>query len=462
MDLQWTHGDTQIVATAALSGMACALPGNWLVLRRQSMMGDALSHTALPGVVLAFLLTWSLRSAGWLGSESFDMVLVSAMYAGAIVVGVLTALLTEWVRGLGRVEAGAALGVVYTSLFAVGLLLVRLLATDTHLDLDCVLFGRLETVPLSGIGRALPRAAWVAAVALAVNLALMLLVFKELRLSAFDPALATTLGINARVMHYGLMTITAGTIIAVFESVGSILVIAMLITPAATASLVTRRLWAMVALSLVVAALSAVLGHVAALTVPALAMRAIGGPPVESAGTAGMIAVAGGGLFLLAMVLAPGEGVLPRQFDRLRLRIRIETEDLLGWLYRQEEAGAPVPATGEPAGQDDSPASRVLGWLGRRRAHAAGLVMQQGESLQLTEAGREAARGVVRSHRLWESYMAAHFPLPGDHLHETAARVEHYLGPELREQLSRELELPREDPHGRPIPGEEPPAADSN
>lgn len=457
-ELHWARGDTQVVVTAALAGMACALPGNWLVLRRQSMMGDALSHTSLLGVVGAFLLAYAARSAGWVGEAAFDGVLVLSMYAGAIAVGVLTAVLTEWIRSLGRVESSAALGVVYTSLFALGLLLVRLMANDTHLDLNCVLFGRLETIPLESIGQTLPRVAWIAGISLVINLALVVLLFKELRLSAFDPALATTVGISARVMHYGLMTITAGTIIAVFESVGSILVIAMLITPAATASLLTRRLGVMIVLSLLLAVVAAFVGHFAALTLPSLVMRAIGGPEVESAGTAGMIAVAGGGLFLAAVLLAPGEGVLPRLWDRLQLRVRIETEDLLGWLYRREEEGRGIPLSAAvPKVWPDpgsSPVARMLSQAGERRAVSAGLVERTGGELQLTDAGRETAGELVRSHRLWESYMAAHFPLPEDHLHETAARVEHYLGPDLRNELSQELQLPDEDPHGRPIPGE--------
>ena len=454
----WFELDTWIVVTAALAAMGCSIPGSFLVLRRQSMMGDALTHTVLPGIVGAFLLSHALKSSGWITATpasthiAFDATSYAMMFVGAVLIGTLTAVLTEWVSRQGRVETSAALGVVYTSLFAIGLLMIRLAADSVHIDPDCVLYGNIETV-WTGPGE-VPRATWVGGGALLLNIVLVSFFFKELRISTFDPALATSLGINSTTIHYALMAVTAITAVAAFESVGNILVVAMLIVPPATAHLLTDRLWLMLVLAALIAALSAALGHGLALTLPPLLMAPFAEEPllqgvdVQSldASTSGMMAVAAGGLFTLALVFGPRHGLLLRLVHRLRLATRIAAEDLLGILYRHEEVGRePQP---ELPGQPRTIVQRYARWrLGRRR-----LIVGPPSDPSLTETGREAAQQLIRAHRLWESYMARHFDIPGDHLHEAAHRVEHFLDHELRDQLANELESPLTDPHGRDIP----------
>ncbi len=449
----WYWLDTWIVVTGALAAMACSLPGVFLVLRRQSMMGDALSHTALPGIVVAFLLAQSVLAAGWISPQTYIAARHAVMFTGAMVLGVLAAMLTEWVQKLGRVEASAALGVVFTTLFALGLLLLRLAADNVHIDADCVLYGNLETAPIEAAG--IPEPALAVGSILLVNLLLVIFFYKELRISAFDPNLATTLGINARAMHYGLMAMTAVTLVAAFESVGSILVIAMLIAPAATATLLTDRLWAMIVLSLAAAASSAVLGHVMAITIPPIVFGRLGYPTVTDASTSGMMAVAGGLLFLAALLLGPRHGLLGKLLRRTGLALRIAREDLLGRLFRREEQTDRDPGVAAPdlaAGTlgVGPMISRLAAFLLRRR----GLIIADAAGWRLTTSGRQTARQLVRSHRLWESYMARHFLLPEDHLHETAERVEHYIDPEMQKELADELQAPDQDPHGRRIPGE--------
>ncbi|MEX0701873.1 MAG: metal ABC transporter permease [Planctomycetales bacterium] len=452
----WNASDAWIVATAALAAMACALPGNYLVLRRQSLMGDALSHSALLGIVLAVLAANWIKTLLGLGDASYVALVAGAAFAGAVLVGVLTAVLTEWVRNLGRVEASAALGVVFTTLFALGIVLIRAAAEGVHIDLQCVLLGEIVSVTLdtwSWNGWAIPRAALANGGMLLANSVLVLLFYKELRLSAFDPGLATTLGINARAMNYALMAVTAVTIVAAFRSVGSILVIAMLIVPPATAYLLTNRLGWMIGLSLAIAAATAVLGHVAAIVLPGILLPRLGLPAVGSASTAGMMAAAGGGLFLLALLLGPRQGLLNRAADGLRVGLRIAGDDLLGWLYRVEEF-APAGAEGAAPPVTMSGINPLVARLATLRLRWRGLIERDGGGHRLTERGRHAARGLVRSHRLWESFMQKHIPVPDDHLHETAHRVEHYLDPELRRELETELHRPRRDPHGRDIPPE--------
>ncbi len=447
---RWSALDTRIAVTAATAAMACALPGVWLLLRRQSMLGDALSHTALPGVVIAFLAVHVLEARGWLPQGRGAAVLHMALLAGAIAVGVLTSLLTEWVQRLGQVESSAALGVVFTCLFALGLFLLRLWADSVHIDPDCVLFGVLENVAWE---EGVPRAVIVNGTALAINLALLLLFYKELTIAAFDPGLATSLGINARAIHYGLMAATAVTVVSAFETVGSILVVGLLIVPAATAFLLTRRLRTMIVLSLVVAALSAVLGHVMAKTLPAIIFPRLGFTEVRDARTSGMVAVAAGLLFVSAWLFSPKHGLIGSLISRLRLALRIAADDLLGLLYRLEERKLTEPMKAAPALVAQRMGlgpllTRLTVWDVRRR----GLVTVADGMYRLTAAGRDVARSLVRAHRLWETYLQKHFDLPADHLHAAAHRAEHFIDPDVREELAAELDAPGQDPHGTKIP----------
>lgn len=302
--MEWFPIDTWIVVVGTLAAVACALLGNFLVLRHMSMMGDAISHAVLPGLAVAFLITGARVSV--------------AMFAGAAVVGVLTAVFTQWISRFGNVDRGASMGIVFTTLFAIGLLLIVRAADHVDLDPGCVLYGAIELTPLDvawrptvfGVTAEVPRAALVLAGVTLVNLLFVVGFFKELRISAFDPELATTLGINANLMHYLLMTLVAVTTVAAFEAVGSIIVIAMLIVPGAAAHLLTDRLGTMVVVSVLLAATFAGLGHLAALTVP-------GWFGFEDTSTSGMMAVVAGAVFAVVMFCAPRHGILAKRFRRV-------------------------------------------------------------------------------------------------------------------------------------------------
>lgn len=453
----WSMLDTWIVVTAALTAMACALPGTFLFLRRQSMLGDALSHTSLLGIVLAFLLSHALLTSGWISEQTYFATRYSVMALGAIVIGILFALVTEVVRKLGKVESSAALGVVFTTMFALGLLLIRVAADSVHIDPDCVLYGIVETAILDTIpGTSIPRPAVVGAVMVAANLLLLLIFYKELKITAFDPKLATTMGIHADLAHYALMAVTAATLVMAFETVGSILVIAMLIAPPATASLLTVRLGRMVVLGLFIAAAGALVGHAMAIALPAPIFSRLGFPTVVDASTAGMTAVASGLFFVLAIFFAPHQGVVSKALGNWRLGLKILREDVLGLLYRLEEAGALRQAGALPGTIGEAlRARRPMVALAIHALKREGSLAAAGAGYRLTPSGREAAQQLVRSHRLWESYMAKHFVVPDDHLHDTAARVEHYISPGVRSQLAAELQGPATDPHGRQIPPED-------
>jgi manganese/zinc/iron transport system permease protein len=454
----WSSLDTAIALTGAVAAMSCALPGIWLLLRRQSMLGDALSHAVLPGIVIAYLaVTWFEKghvSDQVRVAEGMSIVFQRqlTLFIGAGISGVIAAVLSELIQRWGRVERSAALGVVFTSMFAIGLLLIRLLADKVHLDAGCVLYGNLEAnAEVVLPGTRIPQSLLVNGGMLLLNGLLVALFFKELKLCTFDPGLAEAYGFRPALVSLAVMSITAATVVTAFDSVGAILVIAMLIVPGATARFLTDRLGLMVWISLVIAGVSAVLGHLFAITLPEMICSRIGFPQVKDVGTAGMIAVTTGGMFLLAVIVSPQHGIARSLIDRFRLQIRIAREDILGRLYREAEASA---SAGHELPHPKVAASAFVQWIAWRRLVAKGLVQTSRGGDILTKTGEELARSVVRSHRLWELYMSRHFEIPDDHLHATAEKVEHYLGPELQAELAAELDQPTTDPHGKSIPTE--------
>ena len=262
---------------------ACALIGNYLVLRRISLIGDAISHSVLPGIAIAFIMT---------GSRSG-----TPMFIGALVAGVAATVFIEVLHSRSRLKQDAAIGITFSTLFAIGVILISIHGANTDLDLDCVLFGKMDF--LSGrepVFLGLPGVTVTMAVlALCVG-ALIILFYKELLVSSFDPSLAASMGINPRLVHYLLMAVLSVVVVGAFTSVGAILVIAMLILPAATSCMLSDRLWVMMLLSLLHALISSLGGvHLAvALQVP----------------TAPASVVAGAGLFAIVWVVSPRQGLI--------------------------------------------------------------------------------------------------------------------------------------------------------
>lgn len=312
--LVWSSIDTWIVVTASLVAAGSAIPGCFLFLRKQSMIADALTHAALPGVVGAFLLAGLLQSQGFVagasGAESWA-VRQSLMFVGAVVAGLLTAYLTEWISSSGWIRGDAALGVVFTTFFAIGLILLRQFADKSDIDLECVLYGQLDTI---GLADGVPGATIGCAIALMINVLLTVVMFKELLLTTFDPQLAGTLGLRPRWMHYGLMTVTTITIVTAFQVVGSILAIGMLVIPPSTAFFINRRLRPMLVVSVAAGVSASILGHLAAITLPGPITVGLGLSEVESVTTSGMIVLVAAAQLVVAMLFGPQRGVLVDRF----------------------------------------------------------------------------------------------------------------------------------------------------
>ena len=279
---------------------ACGLVGNYLILRRMALVGDAISHSVLPGLVVAYLLAGTRHS--------------TVMFIGALVAGLLTTILIELIHKKSRVKQDAAIGITFSSLFAIGVILISHFASKVDLDQECVLYGEIGNIPLDGpyvqLGSLVlgpPTLVRMAVVTLVVVL-LITIFYKELLVSSFDPGLAFSLGINATVVHYSLMSMLSVVVVSAFESVGAILVIAMLILPGATASLISHRLPLIFLLTVLHAALSSVLGVHLALWL--------------ECSIAGAMVVMAAVLFGLAWIFSPTQGLLRRW---LRMRRPVES-----------------------------------------------------------------------------------------------------------------------------------------
>lgn len=307
----WDSLDTWTAATAASAAAACAVPGVYLVLRKQSLLGDALAHTALPGVVGAYLLASLAEQHGWLPEGGYLATRQALLMAGAIVAGLFTVWLSEALSWLGRIDRTLGLAVVFTTAFAAGLFLLRTRADSVHIDPDCVLFGEVELAILETIpGTHLPRPFVVTSAALVLNLLYFAIWLRPLRAAAFDPEFAESVGLNTRRLYLTQITLASITLVAAFESVGSILAIAMLVLPAATARFLTDHLVSLVATSVALAVLAAILGHALSFTLPPLIMDPLGFDSVESTGTAGAMTLIAGLAFLLALLFGPQGGLL--------------------------------------------------------------------------------------------------------------------------------------------------------
>lgn len=276
-----------VILTASLVGLSCGFIGVLLILRRMAMMADAISHTVLLGIVTAFLITRELSGIH--------------MLIGSVVAGLVTAVLVQWFHGRG-VQQEASIGIVFTTMFALGVVLIATGVGNAHLDVKHALMGEItfipwETVELPGVG-ALPEAVVMLSAVLAVVAAVIVLFFKEWKLTSFDPALAASLGLPVMAMHYVFMSLVSVTTVASFDAVGAIMVVAMLVTPASAAYLWTNRLSVMMVLSGAFGVISAVAGYYLAVWL--------------DTSISGSMAFATGLLFLASFLLSPRHGVISR------------------------------------------------------------------------------------------------------------------------------------------------------
>lgn len=264
-----------VVLTGIFVGITCSIAGVFLILYKMSMIADAISHTVLFGIVLSFIVTQTLSGI--------------SMFIGAALAGLLTAFLVQYLRSNG-IQEDAAIGIIFTTLFAISVLLITLFAGDVHLDVEHVLMGEIAFVPWNTytlFGIEMPKAIWMLGSAMLINSLILLAFFKEFKLSTFDPVYAASIGIPIVFIHYLFMMMISLTTVSAFDSVGAILVIAMLIGPAATAYLISRSIKQMFAFAISFGVFAAISGYYMA--------------KWFDTSIAGMMAVMVGGIFLFVL-----------------------------------------------------------------------------------------------------------------------------------------------------------------
>ncbi len=348
-----------ILAVGAVVAASCALLGAFLVLRKTAMLGDAISHAVLPGIVIAFLLTGS-RTSVWL-------------IVGAGVLGLVTVFLVGLLNRTRLIHEDASIGVVFPALFSIGVILVSLYTRQVDIDEKCVLWGDIAQVPLDSleIGEEEygPRGLWSTSVILIFDLLLVILFYKELKITSFDPDLAAALGLSPLLMHYLLMGAVSVTVVGAFEAVGAILVVAMLIVPPATAYLLTDRLSIMLVLSVGIGVLASTSGYFLASWL--------------DCEIAGAMATSAGFFFVLAFLLSPRHGLLARLINRRLLGKRFR-EQLV--LLHLRDGAAPVSVT-ELERRFNWRSSQLEGAL--EDLEGEGLVERRDEGVSITEEGAQ-------------------------------------------------------------------------
>ncbi len=294
-----TSAQIEIQIIASLVAIACAIPGTFLVLRKMALISDAISHSILPGIVIGFFITHDLSSP--------------LLIVLAAVTGVITVVLVEFIQKTGLVKEDTAIGLVFPALFSIGVILIARNANDVHLDVDAVLLGELAFAPfdrfiVNGIDLG-PKSLWVIGCILIITIALLLAFFKELKVSTFDIGLASALGFSPVIMHYGLMTVSSVTIVGAFDAVGAILVVALMIAPAAAAYLLTKDLKRMLWLSVLFGVFSAIAGYWMA--------------HILDASIAGSITTVLGLLFLAVYLFAPSKGLLAVLYRQKQQKLEV-------------------------------------------------------------------------------------------------------------------------------------------
>jgi manganese/zinc/iron transport system permease protein len=424
----WSFRDASVrtvIAGVLLLGVSCGTLGCFIVLRRLSLMGDSLGHAVLPGVCLGFLVN-KTKDPLWI-------------FVGAV----LSALLGSWIIGViqrkSRLKPDAAMGLVLSGFFGLGVVLLTRFQNFSYGNqsgLNQFLFGQASAIR--------ERDLWLIGAVGILIVVTVLLAFKELAITSFDEGFAASIGIPATVIHYLLMTLTAFAVVISIQAVGVVLLSALLITPAATALLLTERLKSMVLLSIVLACLGAVIG----VNLSFLGRDFPTGPFIVVILTA---------FFIPAYLFSPRHGVLSRRFRHWRQSLKTRRENRLKSLYfaifpdeerpADRTVSSPAERLVEPAGDGSGISiSRLAAALGETesacRRSIAPLVRKEWAAIdqnvvRLTPRGLHRARELVRNYRLWELFLTHEINIPYDHTQRDAEDIEHILGPQIVEELER-------------------------
>ncbi len=400
-----------------LVSIVCSVVGCFIVLRKMSFLADAIAHSMLAGVIAGYLLIKIV-----LGREAQ----LGAMFIGAIIAGILTVAMVGFVTRFSRIKQDTAIGIMYTGIFAVGafVLSINYFSERVHIDIYHYIVGSVLAVPDEEL--------WLLAIVASIVLSVVILFYRPLQLTSFDPIMAASIGVPVLAVEYLLTVCTSLVVVSGVQIAGVILVVALMITPAATAYLLSDRLDRMLMLSVVIGVVGYWLGFLLATIVGAAP-----GPSVVVTMTM---------LFMLTLTFAPRYGLLA---DWLRLRSSVPQEvmeDVLGAVLRAKGKSVPIAEVVSKVETPNSRIRRAITMLARQD-----LLDIEDDKVRLTDDGRIEANRLVRAHRLWETYLEK-TGTPETELHEKAHVLEHITDQATLDYLDDKLGHPLKDPHGTVIP----------
>ena len=398
-----------VVSGVTLLGLASGIIGSFMLLRKRSLLGDAVSHATLPGIATAFLVMTALGMDG----KHLGGLLLGAVVSGGLGVGTIL-LLVHWTR----LKEDAALGIVLSVFFGIGVCLLRLiqkLETGSAAGLESFVYGKTASMIASD-------AQLILASSIIITVFCGLL-FKEFTVLCFDQQYAGAQGWPVVLLDVVLMVLVVGVTVVGLQAVGLILMVALLIIPAAAARFWTERLFGMVLGAAVLGGASCLIGALLSAVLPDTPAGAV-------------IVLVASGFFLLSMLAGPARGIIGQTWRQWDLRQRVARQHLLRAVY---ELGGDEAHT-DPVGFSDLLAKRSWSSRGLRQtiadAERGGLLVHgDNDTIRLTDPGRRDAWRVTRNHRLWELYLIEHADIAPSHVDRDADQIEHVLAPEMIAEL---------------------------
>lgn len=399
---------------SSLVGIMCGIIGSFIVLRNMSLIGDALAHAILPGIFVAFVL---------IGYSTIGF------FLGSVIAGLLTAVMITWIQHNVKTKNDAAIGIVFTAMFSIGVIGISKVSTGdgVHLDLKDFLFGTVLGISNEDIYLTLAITIY--------SIVSIIIFYRYLFITTFQPTIAQTMGISVKMIHYFLMLLLSFAVVSSLRAVGVILVVAMLITPASTALLLSDKLKNVIILSGFIGFLSAVLGLILAIS---LGGGIAPGPTMCVTATL---------LYLTAVIFSPKKGLLTKFILRRKQKSKIEQEDIIKHLIKNREKSTTI---NNVAVTLELPVNIIKKHI--KTLSTEGVVNQNGDQLMLSIKGNESGSSLVRAHRLWETYLVDEVGLQEGQIHTEAEKYEHILTEDELDEVDEHLGFPTQDPHGSPIP----------
>ncbi len=404
-------------------GLSTAAVGSFAFLRKRSLIGDAIAHAILPGIALSFLFFQSKNPFLLMG--------------GALVSGWLAMVSIEYISNKSKLKPDTAIGLVLSVFFGVGILLlthIQHTGIGNQAGLDQFLFGKAAAIVKQDL--------YAYGIIAFLLLAVILLLFKEFKLLSFNPDFAQASGLPVQSLRFVLSTITVLAIALGIQSVGVVLMAALIITPSAAARAWTERLSVMMLLAGGIGAFSGLVGSYISFTAPNMP-------------TGPWIVMCLSCIALASLFFSPRRGVLAKLLQQRKNRIKIVSENLLKALYHLQEQSDFQNrhfTEGDILEQRSFSQGDFHTALKKLKKEFWIMPITEKNRFQLSEKGVEEARRVVRLHRIWEMYLTERMRLKADHIHPNAETIEHIITPEIEEQLLEELGYPKKDPHESPIP----------